>query len=110
VDKRIFEISMEFSKLYNYYMDKAESTNSNSFKEEYKKIADKCAEFHDRLLEIGWYLNDEKYIGKITRTLKDYENLKKYTQITVIYNYDNGFSLVEDTASNFHLIPTAIVE
>lgn len=110
MDKRIFEISMEFSKLYDYYMEKAESTNSNSLKEEYEKIAEKYAEFTDKLLEIGWYLNDEKHIGKITRTLKDYENLKKYTQIIVIYNYDNGFSLVEDITGEFHLVPTAIVE
>jgi hypothetical protein len=110
MDKRIFELSKEFAELYNYYIDKAESTNSNSFKEEYEKIANKYAEFHDRLLEIVWYLNEEKYVGKTTRTLKDYEDLKKYTQITVIYNYDNGFSLVEDTAGTFYLVPTEIIE
>ncbi len=64
----------------------------------------------EKLLKIGKYTVKEEYIGEDTYLKQDYENLKKYTKLTVFYEYDNGMTLCETTSSLFYLIPKELLD
>jgi hypothetical protein len=110
MDKFTFEHSKKLNQLSNYYYEKAEKETDEKLKKVYEEFYNHLDELHSHLLKIGKYQDDKNYIGVTTRNIKTYGDLPSYTQIDVIYHYDNGFSLVEDTAGDLHLIPTDIIE
>lgn len=74
------------------------------------KLYESLADVHSQLLLVGKYLNKEKFIEHDTISLTSHGDIRAYDRITVIYKYDNGSSLVEDTAGKLYLLPTKIIE
>lgn len=74
------------------------------------KLYDSLADVHSEMLQVGKYLNKEKFIEHDTISLASHGDIRAYDRITVIYKYENGSSLVEDTAGNLHLLPSKIIK
>jgi len=69
------------------------------------------ADIESQILQIDKYTDDDKIVNRQTRTLNyTHGNLKSYSQVYVLYNYKNGYSLVEDTSGELYYIPTNNIE
>lgn len=89
--------------LTNQYESKLESS-SDELKEVYQEFIDQLDEIQSKILGVGKYAEQEELNikGVVDRS---FDGLSSYSQVTVLYKYEDGNSLVIDTANEFHLIP-----
>ena len=63
----------------------------------------------EKFLRIGKYTVEEEYIGRDTYIKEVYEDLRKYTRLTIFYEYENGMALCETTSGDFYLVPKKVL-
>lgn len=97
MEKNIFEAAKKINSLIKQLPDDHE-------------LLDSLADAHSQMLRLDIYLNESEYINYETITQSTHDSLSVYTKVTVIYHYNNGYSLVEDTAGEIHYVPTSILK
>ncbi|WP_124115349.1 hypothetical protein [Paenibacillus xylanexedens] len=78
--------------------------------DEVTELFDPLLEYRESLLKIGKYLELDKYVNKNGFLISKYETLQSYLKLTVIYDYDNGYSLCENTNGDVYLIPRNLIQ
>lgn len=103
MDKATFDIINEFKKIedkiYDELDDRGMSTNDIDL------ILDDSMEYRDQLLRLGIHSVEEECLDIETTIQESYEGLERYITLIVIYKYDNGMALCEDTTGSIHLVP-----
>lgn len=77
--------------------------------DEIDEVLDPFTALREKLLRIGRYTVENEFIGKDTHLKKEYDNLKKYTKLTIYYEYENGMTLCETTSGSLYLIPRELL-
>lgn len=103
MDKATFDIINGYKKIedkiYDELDDRGMSTNDIDL------ILDDSMEYRDQLLRLGIHSVEEECLDKETTIQEPYEGLERYATLIVIYKYDNGMALCEDTPGSIHLVP-----
>ncbi|QDX94717.1 hypothetical protein EEL30_22000 [Brevibacillus laterosporus] len=65
--------------------------------------------YQSQLLKLGKYADEEKMLDKQGFLKDNYDGFPRYLKLTVIYEYNNGFSLCETTSGLILLAPTELI-
>lgn len=106
MDKKTFDIIMDYYNIENDLYFKLEKEVGQDKAEE---LLNDFADYRERLLKIGKYLDDKNLSNKEGFLTERFEDFPRYTKVTVIYKYDNGFSLCETTSGLFMLAPSELI-
>lgn len=72
-------------------------------------LLEKFDVFYDKAYSINDHEDQEKVMNQEAILTSNYEEWPKYLKLTVIYDYDNGFSLCKNSVGNVCLIPTDLI-
>lgn len=73
------------------------------------ELFEELDDFREKTLRIGKHLDKEKYLNIDTHIIEDYEDVQKYIKFNLIYEYESGMVLCENTAGTYHLIPKSLL-
>lgn len=107
MDKATFDIIKRFKEIEDNIYQKLEDRNMST--SDIDEILDASMEYHDQLLRLGKHSADEECLDKEALIQEPYENIKRYTKLIVVYEYDNGMALCEDTSGSIHLVPQRLL-
>lgn len=102
MSKEIFDIAKEISDLSDSYHIKLDSVPEDK-SEIYETFINQLDECHSKLLKLGKY--SENPLNIVAVSEEKINNLPSYSQVNILYKYDDGYALVEDTAMELHLVP-----
>ncbi|WP_336761368.1 hypothetical protein [Paenibacillus sp. USHLN196] len=106
MNKETFDMIMKHYDLENTLYFKLEAKLGV---DEATDLFDPFLDYRESLLKIGKYLELDKYVNKNGFLKSKYETLPSYLKLTVIYDYDNGYSLCENTNGDIYLIPRDLI-
>lgn len=107
LNKETFDMIMKHYDLENTLYFKLEAKLGV---DEATELFDPLLNYRESLLKIGKYLELDKYVNKSGFLKSKYETLQSYLKLTVIYDYDNGYSLCENTNGDVYLIPRNLIQ
>ncbi|WP_311078137.1 hypothetical protein [Paenibacillus polymyxa] len=106
MNKETFDMIMNYYELENTLYFKIEPKLGS---EEADELLDPFMDYRERVLKIGKYLETDKYVNRDGILKSKYESLASYMKLTVIYEYENEYSLCETTNGDIHLIPKELI-
>ncbi|MFS0855250.1 hypothetical protein AB3M99_02675 [Paenibacillus taichungensis] len=106
MNKETFDMIMKFYDLENKLYFKLEPKLGM---EEANELLDPFMDYRDSLLKTGKYLELDKCLNKNGFLKSKYEILPSYIKLSVIYDYENGYSLCETTNGDIYLIPRDLI-
>ena len=77
--------------------------------EKLDQLLEKFDVFYDKAYSINDHEVQEKVMNQEAILTSNYEEWPKYLKLTVIYKYDNGFSLCKNSVGNVCLIPSNLI-
>ncbi|WP_206759535.1 hypothetical protein [Paenibacillus sp. CFBP 13594] len=107
MNKETFDMIMKFYELENTLYFKLEPKLGL---EEATELFDPFMDYRDSLLKTGKYLELDKCVNRHGFLKSKYETLPSYIKLTVIYDYENGYSLCETTNGDIYLIPKDLIQ
>lgn len=108
MDKKTFEIIDGYDKLINQLYFKLEKLGIDI--DTLEELYEEFDNYKDQVLEIGEYLDKEKYVGKWGYVNKDYKGLPMYTKVEVIYSFENGYNLCRIATDLIYYLPDEIIK
>jgi len=103
MDKEIFDIIKKFKEIEDNIYDELDDRGMSS--SDIDVILDDSMDYRDQLLRLGIHSVEEECLDIETTIQEPYEGLEGHTTLIVIYKYDNGMALCEDTSGSIHLVP-----
>lgn len=98
----VFKAVQEMKEHSERFYQKAESTHEKEMKAVYEEMVSVLDEMSDKILQVSKY--DDNTLQKSAVVTASQEGLSSYTQLIVLYEYENGYALTEDTAGQLHMI------
>lgn len=107
MDKTTFDAIMKF---YSAEYDAEKILHAKGLSiDETEEVLEPFWDCREKLLRIGKYLVEEEYVNKDTYITEDYERVQKYIRLNIIYEYDNGLALCENTVGSIYLVPQKLL-
>ncbi|TLS38922.1 hypothetical protein [Pseudalkalibacillus caeni] len=103
MDENTFKVTKEIEKLNDQYTNLAQQEASEKTDDAYSKISEDLTRLRSMLLQTDEYSSGHE-VNRETTMATLSGDLPSYQKVTVIYEYDNGKALVEDTDGIKHLV------